>query len=98
MERSLCISTGRLNRLEVGSNSKPKGFSVKEKPRFAFVLWWTFILLTNNYDLLYSNKETSVGDFLSGGKKTTHVEIMLSIKGRKLEGKYSELENGDLYP
>lgn len=36
MERSLCISTGRWNRLEVGSNSKPKGFSVREKPQICF--------------------------------------------------------------
>lgn len=28
----------------------------------------------------------------------TYVGIMLSIKARKLEGKYSELENGDLCP
>lgn len=36
MGRSLCISTGRWHRLEVGSNSKPKGFSVKEKPQICF--------------------------------------------------------------
>lgn len=36
MERSLCISTGRWNRLEVGSNSKSKSFSAKEKPQICF--------------------------------------------------------------
>lgn len=56
------------------------------------------LLLTNNYDLLCSNKETLVGDFLPKGKKMTYVGILLSIKARKLEGEYSELENGDLYP
>lgn len=56
------------------------------------------LLLTNNYDLLYSNKETLVGDFLPRGKKMTYIGILLSIKARKLAGKYSKLENGGLYP
>lgn len=39
-----------------------------------------------------------MGDFFVKGKKMTYVGIMLSIKSRKLEGEYSELENDDLYP
>lgn len=57
------------------------------------------MLLTNNSDLWYYNKEALLWDFfLKGKKKITYFGIMLSIKARKLEGEHSKLAKGAAYP
>lgn len=39
-----------------------------------------------------------MGFFLREKKKITYLGIMLSIKARKLEGEYSKLASGAVYP
>lgn len=57
------------------------------------------MLLTNNNDLWYYNKETLVWDFLlRERKKIMYLGIMLSIKAKKLEVEYSKQANGIVYP
>lgn len=62
--------------------------TTNQKTRSAFVTWWTFILLSNNNDFWYCNKETLAWDFFFvQGEMIACLGVMLSIKAKKLEGK-----------
>lgn len=41
--------------------------------RAAFVTWWAFMLLTNNSDLWYYNKEALLWDFFFKGEKKDYI-------------------------